>query len=186
MDPNVKDQPIQAPGRYVRIAHAVRLPGPGDCQVIRLQAATVVIDRKCELSGLEKGQLDPLVAMPVQSPILIVLGIPKADRFHTRQGVPLKPPARIVTASQRLKADISGFDGPHHRPAGVGLVCFSVFFVDWRQLGHRRDPNVQNSSLSRIWLYTQTVSILKHFKALPFLSAKSALFEGLSFRVQRP
>ena len=69
--------------------------------------------------------------MPIEPPILPVVGVPEADRFDAGQGVAGQPAAGVMSAGQGHVPKLPGLDRAHHRPAGVGLVGLAAVPGRW-------------------------------------------------------
>jgi len=92
----------------------------------------LVIDRERKMPRIEKRQLDPLATMPVQSAVLVMLGVPVGNALHAWHRMARKPPARVVPPRESFEADLSGLHGGLERQAGIDPIRSAVLFVDRR------------------------------------------------------
>ena len=80
------------------------LPRTRHRQIIRPDPALLAFNCKVEGSSFEKGQLDPLVLMPVEPPALRPFGVPVPDRLEAREGRSRQETPRIVAVNKRFQA----------------------------------------------------------------------------------
>ena len=100
------------------------LPRTRNRQIPWLQRHGSPIHGKWQAARSEKRQFNPLVAMPVESPGLFAVRIPKPDRAHLAQIICRQPPARIRAAPQSDDAHFTLASGGFERLAGVRMKEF--------------------------------------------------------------
>ena len=97
---------MQAAGRYVRAADAMKLPRTGEGQVARFELVFAIIDGKFQPSSFEKSQFDPFVAMPVKPPRLVAFHIPVPEISHPWEYSPGKFLTWVQSTNQGRVANL--------------------------------------------------------------------------------
>ena len=112
----------------------MQLPGAREGQIAGLQMKVLAVDAEAERAAFEKRQFDAFVAMPIESPVLPVVGVPKADHLHARQRGAGQADGRDSVRGPRLTCrSWPRCDRLDDRPARVGLVGLSLLLVDGDQ-----------------------------------------------------
>ena len=119
----------------------MKLPGPGDGQDAGPQGNLLLFDGIDVAPRLLEGQFEAFLAMPGKSPILLLLGVPQADRLQARQALVRQARAGILAAREGMKLEFARPRGGRQRPAGVGRKGLAGFLVN--RMSHRGAlPNI--------------------------------------------
>jgi hypothetical protein len=101
----------------------------------------LIVDLEGDAAALEQGELDALVAMPVETPVLRAAGIPESDRLDARQRPRREPAAGVMSADQGFETNEAPLLRGHEGGAGVGPVGPILVLVEGQQ------HDVQNLSV---------------------------------------
>jgi hypothetical protein len=104
---DIQDQPVKPSPADVRIAQFVQLPRAGECQVAGLQRMRPAVHFESHAAGFEKHDLQSLVAVWIQAPVLRPAAVPEADVREARKDVRIHSFSRVVSLGQRVKLDRS-------------------------------------------------------------------------------
>src|SRR5882724_5227907 len=100
----------------------MQLPWPCNRETSRHQIKPPLINRESHLARFEKHDLDSLIAMFVESPILCAEAVPKPDAVQAWQNIRRKFRARIMSFRKGVHFDFSLPHGANLRLAGVDDV----------------------------------------------------------------
>lgn len=129
-DTDVEDQPVIPAAADAGIADAVELPGAGDGEVLGADGMFGSVDSQAKLATLKKADLNALVAVPVEAPVLVLDGVPIADCLEAGKAVFVEAMAGIVASGESFELELTGLGGLEEGLAGIGVEGAVVVAVD--------------------------------------------------------
>lgn len=117
---DVDNEPRERGGTHVWVADAVQLPRAGDGEISGHQLIVLVLAREHDTSGGHDGDLDALVAVPVETPILVGGGLPGAHADKARQDIRCEELSRIRITIERIERERASCARLPQRRTGVG------------------------------------------------------------------
>src|SRR5882724_9132841 len=120
----------------------MQLPWPCNRETSRHQIKPPLINRKSHLARFEKHDLDSLIAMFIESPILCAESVPKPDAVQARQNIWRKFRARIMSFREGVHFDLSLPNGAILWLASVNCIRLAARLINRIEPGLFHGPSI--------------------------------------------